>query len=226
MNPKNVTRWFTPVALALCFFALPQFASADITTFNTNAPGGQGVFNGSGGVDGGFTVTATGDIAIGLRGALRTIGPITPVGNDYTCAAGQSCNFDFSVAGDHLAQFTYLLSVQDLTTNKSFSYDPVAPGNDNSYWGSSGKTSTEDLASQTIFQNSEYLGFSFLGLSWHPTDQVAVYLSATPTDPNSSLKGTTAEIGFNTTVPDGGMTLMLLGGVLAGVEALRRRLGA
>lgn len=220
---KNRTRWMAVAVIVLCA-ALPQVASADITTFNTNAPGGQGVFNGTGGKDGGFTVTGNAGFAIGLRGAQRTVGPIIPVGDDYTCVAGEQCNFDFSVATTNplyapLSAFTYLLTVQDLTTHKSFSMDPTLL--DNSYWGSSGKTSTKDLAHQTIFQNSEYLGFNFLGLNWTPTDKVAVYLSA-----SNSFTSHTAEIGFNTAVPEPSavlLTVIFLGlsGLLVAVYCRR-----
>ena len=186
-------------ALALLLVTFPQFGLADDTTFDTNAPGGQGFFNGTGNVDGHFTVADSGSIAIGLRGADRFVGPITPAGNDYTCTAADAngCNYEFSVASSSLADFTYLLSIQDLTSGKSVSYDPS--GADDSYWDGA-KTATKDFSKDTIFQNSEDLGFVFLGLNWNPADKVIVSLSASTTTPG--LSGTTAEIGFNTAVPE------------------------
>ena len=223
--------------LALVLVMAPGVALADVgdvitTVYNTNAAGGNGFYNGTGNVDGSFATT-TGDfgggntVVLSLRGANRHTGPITPTNNnDYGCSLASpssplgECNYEFAVATTgayDIGAFSYLISVQDLTTSKSFTYDPIFPGNDNSYW-KGGKTNVL-VPLTTGMENSEFLGFSFLGLNWNPNDQVAVYMSAT-----SGSHSAAAEIGFNTAVPEpGAITLLVAMLVPLGFLARRRK---
>src|ERR1017187_7283928 len=209
----------------------PKVALADITTttFDTNAAGGNGFYNGNGNPDGHFATTTlyagTDTISLSLRGKYwNYVGPIIPSGNDYVClsstptpAGPGQCNFDFSVATTgafHIGDFSYLLSVQDLTTSKSITFNPLLL--DNSYWNG-GKTSTYS-AGASGFENSEYLGSGWLGLGgWQSTDRVVVSLSAVSGGHNAA-----AEIGFNTSVPEPGVVILLLT-MLAPLGLLARR---
>jgi len=199
-------RFLLSTALALGFAATQQVAFADVmTTYNTNAAGGNGFYNGTGNSDGSFTTTtadygADGSIGLSLRGAQRFVGPISPTGNnDYACSGTEQCNFEWSVAtsgGLTIGDFTYDILVTDLTSGQSFDFaaagaDPSKL--DDSYWNG-GKTMTYSPTA-TGFENSEYLGFSFLGLGWSPSDDVAVTLSAVPVDP--LLQDPSVTIGFN-----------------------------
>lgn len=202
------TTFLLPAALALGLVVVPQVAVADImTTYDTNAAGGNGFYNGTGNSDGSFTTTtadygAGGSISLSLRGAQRYVGPITPTGNnDYACSGTEQCNFEWSVAtatgGPTIGDYSYDLTVTDLTSGKSFDFASGGPSDpsklDDSYWSGS-KTSTYS-AGATGFENSEYLGFAFLGLGWSPNDQVVVTLTETPDNP--SLPDASVTIGFN-----------------------------
>jgi hypothetical protein len=202
----------TKILLALLALGLtvsPRVALADaMVTYNTLAAGGNGFYNGSGNIDGSFTTTTAdygtaGSIGLSLRGADRHVGPIAPTGNnDYVCSGTEQCNFEWSVATTGsftIGSFTYDLTVSDLTTAKSFDFtsaglDPSGlTGLDDSYEPGGKKVAYS--ASFTGFENSEYLGFGFLGLGWNSTDQVVATLSATPK--NTSLTDPSVTIGFN-----------------------------
>ena len=85
---------------ALALFVSGATASAEIFT---NQKFANGWNNGSGTVNGGFTVDRVDGVEIGLRAAIRFVGPISPVGNVYTAPAGTSggtvalWNFEFSI---------------------------------------------------------------------------------------------------------------------------------
>jgi len=107
--------------------------------------------NGSGTVNGGFTVDRIGDVEIGLRAGIRFVGPIAPVGNIYSAPAGSSggtvalWNFEFSVDPGSLGTTTSLLTISDLFGH-AVSFRPTAyPDN----------TSTGTFG----YQNSQNLGF-------------------------------------------------------------------
>jgi hypothetical protein len=86
--------------LVLALFG--SFATASAAVVN-DVDIATGWNNGTGPVGGHFAVdTVDGGIEIALRASLRTIGPITPVGNVYTAPVGTSSglalwNFDFSI---------------------------------------------------------------------------------------------------------------------------------
>jgi hypothetical protein len=191
------------VSILMLVFALvlvsPSMEASVITTFDQNVAGGTGFYNGTGGVDGGFTNTtatfAGGSMTASLRLGQRFVGPITPsVENNYTCQAAEACNVEFSVwtdGGLNLSNFTYSLTIDDITNTKSLTFDPLSI-QDNSYWtANSGGVEFDDTdpvnnpnpANYVGFENSEYLGFSFISAQlggWNSTDNLLITLSVTP----------------------------------------------
>ena len=76
------------LGVALALFGAGTTASAEVFT---NQDLVNDWNNGSGTVNGGFTVDrVAGGVEIGLRAGIRFVGPITPVGNVYTAPIGSS----------------------------------------------------------------------------------------------------------------------------------------
>lgn len=134
---------------ALALFASGATASAEVFT---NQDLVNGWNNGTGPVNGAFTVDRVGDIELGLRGGIRFVGPITPVDNVYAAPAGSSgggvalWNFDFSVDPGALTGTTALLTITD-SFSHTVSFNPASVYSDNASTGISG------------YQNSQNLGF-------------------------------------------------------------------
>ena len=148
--------------------ALALFGSGASAEVFTNQDLVNGWNNGSGTVNGGFTVDrADGGVEIGLRAGIRFVGPITPVGNVYTAPTGSSggtvalWNFEFSVDPGQLTGTTALLTITDAFSH-TFSFSPAAYP-DNTLTGTFG------------YQNSENLGFQPL----------ATLLPFNPNSPNT-----------------------------------------
>lgn len=136
---------------ALAFFGSVATASATVVNDVDIATGWT---NGTGPVGGHFAVdTVAGGIEIALRASLRTIGPITPVGNVYTAPVGTSgglalWNFDFSINPGSILNPLSRLTITG-PNNGSTSFNAILiPDN----------TPTGGL----FYQNSENLSFSFL----------------------------------------------------------------
>lgn len=215
------------MAILSLIFSMVVAFGAPITTNNTVAAGGHGFYSGTGGVDGGFTTTTDGSLALSVRLAQRYVGPITPTGSNYSCTAGMQCNVDWSIetsGGALLSNFSYTLTIASVTNGGlNISFDPTHPLLGGSYWDPTlpGETMTLN-ANVTGNQNSEYLGFAFIASSlggWSPTDQLTVTLSATPTGGGGS---TSSQITVNGAIPEP-MTFVLMGVGLVGIAALRRR---
>ena len=217
--------------MALVLFLGAFCAMGGTVTYNTLATGGNGFYNGDGGVDGGFTTVTAGygdggTLGLSLRLMERGVGLISPIGlNDYSCGAGKKCNVDFGVStsgGLHLSDFAFSLTFNDVTTKKFLTFDPTLL--DNSYWQAGSKTMIKDLANQTGMQNSEYLGFGFLAtpLGYTAGDKLSVTLSASAAGAQSSsveiFAGTTAA----SAVPEPA-TYAMMGLGLAGLAFIRRR---
>ena len=113
--------------------------------------------NGTGPVGGHFAVdTVNGGIEIALRASLRTIGPITPVGNVYTAPVGTSgglalWNFDFSINPGGLLNPVSRLTITGPNGSTFFNAILIP---DNTPIGG------------PFYQNSENLGFLFLFGHW------------------------------------------------------------
>ncbi|KRR27863.1 hypothetical protein CQ14_08465 [Bradyrhizobium lablabi] len=136
-------------ALALTSFV--SSASA-VVTFNQNLASGW--TQGSGTSNGHFTVDSEDNgVELGLRASLRFIGPITPTGNLYIAPAGNSSgkalwNFEFSVNPGSLTGTHSLLTITG--PGGSLAFDPIIIGDNTPIGG-------------PLYQNSENLGFAFLG---------------------------------------------------------------
>jgi hypothetical protein len=123
----------------------------------------EGVYYGTGNVNGNFVVDTVDGIEIGLRASLYRIGPITPSGNWYQAPTGLSSfsstraawNFDFSFnpGANSVEGLKSLITIEDLATGKSTSFDPSAiPDNAATDHGS---------APPGGYQNSENALFGF-----------------------------------------------------------------
>jgi hypothetical protein len=169
------------VAVALGFVALaPRAALADTLLFDTSlaAPG---FYNGVGNQNLGFTtLTTTSGIELGLGVQSRGLGgaflPSPTNSADYTVFTGGTLtpnrslwNYDFSVnlgTTGTLAsiQNSTLITVLDVTTGKSISYDPLTALGDNAGLHADGTTvngtTGHSVGTDVGFQNSENLGFN------------------------------------------------------------------
>jgi hypothetical protein len=137
-------------ALALTSFV--SSASA-VVTFDQNLASGW--TQGSGTSNGHFAVD-TGDngVELGLRASIRFVGPITPTGNLYIAPVGSTppgralWNFEFSVNPGSLVGTHALLTITG--PGGSLAFDPTTIPDNTPLGG-------------PFDQNSENLGFSFLG---------------------------------------------------------------
>ena len=107
--------------LVLALFGSVATASAAVVNDVDIATGWT---NGTGPVGGHFAVDTVGGIEIALRASLRTIGPITPVGNVYTAPVGTSgglalWNFDFSINPGQLLNPVSRLTIRGRTDLRS-----------------------------------------------------------------------------------------------------------
>jgi hypothetical protein len=136
------------VALASLFTCAATASATVLTDQNLT----NGWNNGKGTVNGNFTVDQeTNGVELGLRAAIRFVGPIVPSGNIYSAPTGTSggglalWNFEFSVDPGTLVGTTALLTISDSFLH-STSFNPALIL-DNKGTGASG------------YQNSENLGF-------------------------------------------------------------------
>jgi hypothetical protein len=184
--------------LAFVFFALTSARADMVYDTCLVAPG---YINGTGNSNCHFTELTTtygdGSITLALGVVLRYVGPVAPLSstNDYTVPvgnapvthSGSAWGFPFSIttSGDLVVgDFTYLLTVQDLTLGTTGTLTPATLGDNTYYTPSGGKTSTENLAIDTLLQNSEALMYPPLSTdlnynSYNP-DTYRITLTATP----------------------------------------------
>lgn len=118
-----------------------------------------GFYNGTGPVNGHFTVDTENGVEAALRASLRFLGPITPVGNVYTAPAGTSgtparalWNFDYSVNPGTITGTSATILITNTTTNAFATFTDSAAT----------RALLEDATNGNGYQNSENLSFSFL----------------------------------------------------------------
>jgi hypothetical protein len=220
----------TKLTIAVTAFALAlgltaTNARADTLTFNFNptgtfsgtAPAGSLTATFTGGVSGGIQLTITSNLATGenldpgkarylnidpTQNSLLSAATFTLTGNtgfSQAATVSQAAN-NFKPDGDGLMDilFTYSPSTKAFTTGESQTYLITGLG-----------------TSASIFDFSSFCG-SGCGTGSH---LAAIHVQNTP----SGGSGSAFVGGSDAPVPDGGMTLMLLGGVLVGFETLRRK---
>jgi hypothetical protein len=213
---------FTTIAMASL---LAGGLQAEVVTYNANVL--NGVYFGTGNSNGAFTVS-TGDIEIGLRAALRQVGPITPTGNLYIAPTGTQTmpavhtnraawNYEYSVdlsgSGLNLSQVTALLSITDgVTSNMPLNLQFA--GNDNAFLN----------GGNLGFQNSENMmfggPFAIPGYDANAADTYTLTLQVYQTQGNVLLGTDTIQVETVTPEP---ATFALFGLGLAGVACIRRR---
>jgi hypothetical protein len=205
-----------------------------------------GVFFGTGNANGGWAVDTNNGIELGLRTHQRYPSPANVFnsgGNGtyswadalgYGSSPGDrsSWNYDFSinVAGTpfSVADFVYQLWVDsDPSAGHAWTFFDPSLIPDNAVFGADYE------------QNSENVRFSGVGIPGYVNTIAGSYdFSLRALDKNTGALlantymrvkvngGTTGSDTFNGSVPDGGTTLVLLGGALTGLGALRRKFRA
>ena len=139
-----------------------------------------GFYNGTGGVNNGFTVTNNGGIDVALRAMLRQ-NPAdiangsnniysVPLGSQTNITSGgnganparAAWNFDFSVdllsSGLHLSDISTVLTITGVPGSppgSPISFDALTAFSDNSGWDTAKNVALSNLGTDTGFQNSE-----------------------------------------------------------------------
>jgi hypothetical protein len=205
-----------------------------------------GVYFGSGNPNGGFTVDFENGIEIGMRAIGRQSPTVINTPTDvYGVAPGfqpgqaplASWDFEFSIdlkpymavgsnSGLDLNQITALLTVTDIYSGTSFSFDPLTALPDDAGYGPSGVTTGKTVpqhlneATEWGAQNAENPAF-FPGYNVFAQSSYRFDLTIS----QGSTLLASDEIMVNVGVPEPG-TMMLLGSSLLGLGRLLRRRAA
>ena len=232
----------TAVGLSLGLSA----ASAD--TFDNASLASPGVYFGTGNINSGFTVVQSGGVELGLEAIERYVGPVTPSGDTYDVATGNTTvagetgaywGVVFSVNTNYLgtssttlANITPSLTLTDVNNGTTQGFNLLLIP-DNSLYGSSGVCSPQSacgsLSNYYAFQNSEALSFPAVaaalgdpGYDVNANDTYDFTLSLREGDRTLASDSIVVQAGTGTPVPEP-FTLSLFGAGLAGAAALRRR---
>ncbi|MBR0835797.1 PEP-CTERM sorting domain-containing protein [Bradyrhizobium manausense] len=202
-------------AAVLAFAGLNSASAAVVNDTNLTA----GWHNGTGTVDGHFTVDQENGVELGLRAAIRFIGPITPSGNVYV--APQSTigstlalwNFEYSYDPGANAGTTTKLSITDNHGGSFLNFDlGLIP--DNAHAG-------------TASQNSENIGFFPFSLGGFDPTAAAIYsIDLTTTDSNGArLASVDIQVNVGAVPEPSTWAMMILGFCGLGFMGYRRRAG-
>jgi|ERR1035438_9518066 hypothetical protein len=165
--------------LASVFTVAPVAATTTYDTSLTSPTGNPatpGCYNGTGCLNAGYTVSVEDGTELGLNAILRYIGPAPEVGDAYSVPIGTRGGYalwDYSYSIDTqpngvgsatLSDYTYLLTLTDLTTSAIFSFDPLSIPDDAVY-GPGGHGYGVNLpTTQWGAQNAENLSFPGVGI--------------------------------------------------------------
>ena len=209
--------------MALAFVAMAQQETmADVVDNTTLAP--PGYYNGTGPIDGGFTVDTEGTVEAGLRASIRGVGPITPIGHLYTAPLGLDgagthalWNFDYSVNPGLSADTHAIITILNEGNGQSSSFTDLSVTRVPALLG--------DATNGNGYQNSENLQFSFLGgplgFDANAVDTYEITLSVLNGD-NVQLASVTIDVAA---VPEASTwAMMILGFCGIGCMAYRRKL--
>lgn len=207
-------------------------AQASTIAYNQNLANGVYFGQGNGALPQEFTVNTQGGVEVGLRAHLSpnlgTAGAVpaqlVPTANVYFVPLGDTFNFDYSVdptvsgSSVSLAGAVASLTIKNLLTNASYTFDPSNFGN-----------STSDSVPGG-YQNSEKVSFGFLGLGYNPNlnDTYSVILSLTSAPGGFGTISDDIRVqigsGFTGAVPEPATwAMMLLGFCGIGFMAYRRK---
>jgi hypothetical protein len=210
------------VVTAVGFFTLAQQgANASAITYNANLPG-PGWYNGTGPVNGGFTIDTENGVEAALRASIRGVGPVTPVLNAYTVPTGLDASgthalwsFDYSVNPGNITGTTAVITIFDQTTGLTASFADTPATRIPALLG--------DTTNGNGYQNSENLQFAFLAhqllFCAYATDSYEITLNV------FKGKDELASVSINVSaIPEPSTWAMMILGFLAlGFMAYRRR---
>lgn len=238
---KMIIEKICPCLIQVLAVVLALPAAATTLTYNaslaspTDNPATPACYAGTSGcINGGFTVSSDGTTELGLRAAIRGKGLAPEVGNDYTVPLGTSgayalWNYSFSidtrpngVGTATLSSYTYLLTLTDLTTGATRSYNPLSISDDYHY-GPTGVTEyVSSPKTQWGAQNSEnfnFSGFGTPGYNPNSTDSYQITLS----EYSGSLLVNSVTILVNDTTPEPATFFLFSTGLMAIAFIARKR---
>ena len=247
----NLWKPTVPAAASVfLLFCASMVGRADIQQFDQNLADPNGVYYGSGNVNGGFTTVKLGEIEIGLRAKLRdpaiagAAAIIHSCTNVYEVPAGIYApnralwNYDWSIGmpiqeGFSLPDITAELTVTDLNTLATWTLDPLSHWTDNAGWGypnAGGSPTTFNLGGlqdKTGFvvygaQNSENPGFSDFRTSLGFNPNAASRYQFDLTVSNGIGRATDTMIVNASPVPEPA-SFVLLGICVTALGVIRRR---
>lgn len=201
---------------AAAAFLLAGLSGASATIVNDTTLTA-GWHNGTGTVDGHFTVDRENGVELGLRAAIRFVGPITPSGNIYVAPVSTPgstlalWNFEYSYDPGSSSGTTTYITITD-SLGHSFLNFPLDLFSDNTHAG-------------TASQNSENIGFFPFSLgSFDPTAAAIYSIDLTTKDSQgATLASVDIQVNVGAVPEPSTWALMLLGFAGIGFMAYRRR---
>ncbi|MCP3442082.1 hypothetical protein [Bradyrhizobium sp. CCGUVB14] len=177
-----------------------------------------GWHNGTGTVDGHFTVDQENGVELGLRAGIRFIGPITPSGNIYVAPVSTPgstlalWNFEYSYDPGTNSNTSTTITIKD-SLGHSLADIPLDLFSDNTHVG-------------TASQNSENIGFLPFSLGLFDPTVAAIYLIDLATTSNSTgatLASVNIQVNVGAVPETSTWAMMILGFCGVGFIAYRRR---